>query len=121
MASPARVRSPAVCISMNVLLKGTGVLKRPDPAHEEDADEFDVDDLFDEEFNFYVEKSTSLIYEAKFFDKFIIVRPASPAFYTAIRKLTYPEFTNEFDEFWGDRTQIRNYLNGVASGLLVDL
>ncbi len=65
---------------------------------------------------FFVEESTNLIYEAKFFDDFVIVRPASPAFATAIRKLDHNEFAREFKEFWGDPDPVRVFLYGTVPG-----
>jgi len=63
--------------------------------------------------NFFTERATRLIYEASFYDDFVLVRPASPVFYTAIRQLTWNEFNAEFEEFWGDCTRLRKQLDGI--------
>lgn len=68
----------------------------------------------------YTEKSTGLIYECKFFDKFVIVRPASPAFYLAIKKLSLVEFSKYFEEFGGDVSEVRNAIRGGSIDFIVE-
>lgn len=72
------------------------------------------------DFNFYTEKSTSLIYDARFYDDFVIVRPASPAFYLSIRKLSHLEFVAEFDEYGGDQHQVAMFLLGGGEPVLIN-
>lgn len=75
------------------------------------------EDLMLREFDgvFYTEISTRLIYEAQLYEDFILVRPASPAFRLSLRKLSYPEFAMEFDEFLGNHDQLRAFLRGQES------
>lgn len=54
----------------------------------------------------HVEKSTSLIYEAKYFQEWVMVRPATPGFQKAIRRLSYVDFEKEFTDFCGNHEQI---------------
>lgn len=122
MVSQERVRLPVRCTSTKDLSRTgkAGELKKPSHDYDEDDyDEFDIHDVFDDDMSFYTEKSTNLIYEAKFFETFIIVRPASPAFYSAIRKLAYGEFADEFTDFWGDREQVRSYLDNSHEGIII--
>lgn len=74
----------------------------------------EVHDAF-EDAMFYVESNSGLIYEVKFFETFALVRPASPAFYLAIRKVPLLEFSKEFHEYGGDSESIREYLWGVGN------
>jgi hypothetical protein len=67
----------------------------------------------EENLNFFTEIDTRLIYEASFYDDFVLVRPASPAFATALRQLSWTEFTTEFEEFWGDRVRLRMQIDGI--------
>lgn len=62
--------------------------------------------------DFFTEKDTRLIYEASFYDDFVLVRPASPIFYSAVRQLSWGEFNAEFEEYWGDRLRLRRQLDG---------
>lgn len=55
----------------------------------------------------YVERETSFMYEVKFFEDFVLARPASPTFYLAIRKMSHNDFANEFDEYYGDHEAAR--------------
>lgn len=66
----------------------------------------------EENLNFFTEKDTRLIYEASFHNDFVLVRPASPAYYSAIRQLSWNEFSAEFEEFWGDCRRLRVILDG---------
>jgi hypothetical protein len=62
--------------------------------------------------NFYTENSTSLIYEVQFFEDFVMARPLSPEFYSAIRQMTWGEFTDEFHEYLGDCYRLRSLIDG---------
>lgn len=64
--------------------------------------------------SFYTELSTNLLYEVKFFETFVLTRPASPSFYLAIRKIDTLTFVKEFDEYLGDPDQLRAYLYGLG-------
>lgn len=68
----------------------------------------------------YTERDTSLLYEVKFFDSFVIVRPASPAFYLAIRKMSHNEFADEFDEYNGNHDEVFAILRGPQSDLIIE-
>jgi hypothetical protein len=79
--------------------------------------EDDFSDLFGV---IYVERSTSLLYEVKFFDGFVLVRPASPAFYQALRKISHTEFADEFEEYGGDQEAVINHIRGEVPELVID-
>lgn len=66
-----------------------------------------------EAYRFYTEKSTRLIYDVRFFDDCVIVRPATPWFAEVIKKLTLPEFEAEYEEYWGDPTEIIDAIEGA--------
>jgi hypothetical protein len=68
----------------------------------------------------YVERQTSLLYEVKFFDGFVLVRPASPAFYLALRKLSHNEFADMFDEFYGDHEDVREAIRGMTPDIVIE-
>jgi hypothetical protein len=71
-----------------------------------------------EELNLYVELSTSRIYEGKLFEEFVIARPLLPQFHDHIRKVEISAFSREFEDFQGNREEIRTFLKGyhVAQG-----
>lgn len=46
------------------------------------------------------------------FEDFVLVRPASPAFYDALRKVSLSEFTEEFEEYFGLHKEIIDFLHG---------
>lgn len=79
--------------------------------------EEEQDDLFPD---IYVEKSSKVLFEVKFFDGFCLVRPATPMFYTAIRKISLDDFTSNFEEFLGDLEEVRDALRGMTPELIVD-
>jgi len=58
--------------------------------------------------NFYTERATTLLYEARLFGDFIIVRPATPGLQDAMRRLTYNEFLRDFDEYVGHPDEVRD-------------
>lgn len=58
----------------------------------------------------YTEKATSLLYKVQLFEDFVLVRPASPGFESVTEKLSLTEFADRFDEFWGDRAQLRKLM-----------
>lgn len=72
---------------------------------------------YEPEISFYTEKGTRFIYEVQFFKDFVLVRPASPDFASALRQLSLAEFEEEFEEFWGDPQQVRDILEGRDSTL----
>lgn len=76
-----------------------------------DTDQEDSDDSIELLPLLYVERSTNLIYECKFFDTFVLVRPATPVLYLAIKKLGHDEFMDTFDEFMGDPKKVREFIN----------
>lgn len=69
----------------------------------------------DECLDFFTEIATSLIYEARFFENFVIVRPVSPAFYSGICKLDLATFANTFEDFYGDRQQVLAYIKSFGT------
>jgi hypothetical protein len=83
----------------------------PAPVHEE-VDEDLLPDVC-------TEISTGILFEVRFFDGFCIVRPATPSFYCAIKKISYSEFSEKFTEFLGDREQVREFLRGMMPDFIV--
>lgn len=77
-----------------------------------DDEVIEIHDSFDDAM-FYVETDTNLLYEVKFFDTFVLARPASPAFYLAIRKLDHMTFSREFHEYGGNPDAVKAYLWGI--------
>lgn len=67
----------------------------------------------------YVEKATRLIYECRFFDTFVLVRPATPKLYLAIKKLRHDDFINDFEEFGGDRKQVREFIHDAEPDFIL--
>ena len=79
----------------------------------------DIDYDFDDDLTFfYTEKSTALIYEARLFDGFALIRPAIPAFYLALRKISLTDFVREFEEYAGDSASIRSFLWGDPEAIV---
>lgn len=66
----------------------------------------------EENLNFFTEKSTRFIYEAQFFEDFVVVRPASAMFYNALRQLSWADFSTEFEDYLGDKVRVRLLLDG---------
>lgn len=84
--------------------------------------EGDIDDLFGDDVPFFTEIATRLIYEAQFFDDFVLVRPASPAFHAAMLKIDdYAEFTSQFEEFAGCHRELREFLNASSEGGVLEV
>lgn len=79
-----------------------------------------TDDFADTIGEIYVERDTSLLYEVKFFDMFVLVRPASPAFYLALKKMSHSEFARDFDEFYGDHEQVKTCIRGLSPELIIE-
>lgn len=69
-----------------------------------------------DEFTFFTEKDTSFIYEVRFFGDFVLVRPASTMFYSAVRQVPLGEFMDAFEEYSGDPAPIIKYLTEGLSG-----
>lgn len=90
--------------------------RRTDILHRETPLTEDNDDLLPD---LYVQKDTGLIFEVKFFDDFALVRPATPLFYTAIKKMSLEEFSDQFEEFSGDQETARLYLRGMTPDFVV--
>lgn len=66
----------------------------------------------DQPLNLYVERKTKIIWDARFFDGFVIVRPISPEMARHIRKIKSSLFVVDFDEFMGDYDTIRDWMEG---------
>jgi hypothetical protein len=69
---------------------------------------------------FYVEKKSRLIYEVKFFQNFVLVRPAAPALYLALKKLSYNDFTKNYEEYLGNPDEVREQLEGAEPELIIE-
>lgn len=67
----------------------------------------------------YTEKSTSLLYEAKLFDDFVIVRPVTPGFEMNILKVSHVDFDKDFEEYSGRHDEIYDFLGGSGIELPV--
>lgn len=68
----------------------------------------------------FVEIATSLLYEVRFFDTFVIVRPATPALYLAIRKLSHVDFSRLFEEFGGNKEEVRAFMRGMTPDFIME-
>lgn len=55
----------------------------------------------------YMQKTTCLLYDVKFFDDFVIVRPVEPEFYHLIKRLSYNDLANDFEESFVDAKALR--------------
>lgn len=62
--------------------------------------------------NFFTEKTSRLIYEVRFYEGFVIVRPASPDPSVKLRQVDWGDFLDEFEEYWGDKEQIAAFVGG---------
>jgi hypothetical protein len=69
----------------------------------------------------YTEVETDLLYEVRFFQNFVLVRPATPTFYLAIKKLSHLEFSKDFREFQGDHETARNMIRGQESDFVITI
>lgn len=67
----------------------------------------------DEVVSLWTETKTRLIYEAKFFGDFVIVRPISPGLAGLIKKLSYTELARDFTEYSGDYSVVKAYIDGL--------
>lgn len=54
----------------------------------------------------YVDKQSQLIYDTQLFDGYALVRPASPALYQFIEKISLSEFASRFEEFCGNADEV---------------
>jgi hypothetical protein len=84
---------------------------------EEEEIEEEEGELF---YEIYVETATNLIHEVQLFDDFVLVRPASPNLYLAIRKLPILEFSKEFHEYLGDCQAVRDYLKNSLADIVIE-
>lgn len=57
----------------------------------------------------YVDKNNQLIYEVQVLSDCVLVRPATPALYKMIERLTMEEFDNRFEEFYGDLAVVKAF------------
>lgn len=57
----------------------------------------------------YVDKKSQLIYDTQLFDDYALVRPASPALYQFIEKISLSEFADRFEEFCGNSDEVRAF------------
>lgn len=57
----------------------------------------------------YADKKTGLVYEAQLADSSALVRPASPALYSFIERISLDEFYDRFEEFSGDRDAVKAF------------
>lgn len=76
-------------------------------------------DIDDERPSLYTENETLLIYEVKFFHDVVLVRPATPAFHLAVRKLSMMEFGMNFSEFLGDPNEVYAFIEGEEPELYI--
>jgi hypothetical protein len=63
------------------------------------------------ELNLYTEISSGKTFEGKLFETFVIVRPVLPHLWSQTKKLNLAEFGKEFEDFQGDREQVRQFLS----------
>jgi hypothetical protein len=64
------------------------------------------------ELNLYVELETSTIVEGKLFEDFVLVRPVLPSRRREVRKVGIVDFAKTFDDFEGNRQEVRAFLAG---------
>ncbi len=64
----------------------------------------------EEDTYYYTEKSTSTVYEVKFFNGFVIARPPCPADFKSMRKIDIRTFSKEFELYAGDMSQVRRII-----------
>lgn len=55
----------------------------------------------------YMHKKTHLLYDVKFFDDCVIVRPVSPEFYHQIERLSYNDLAESYEESYVDVKALR--------------
>lgn len=70
--------------------------------------------------NLYTERATRLLYDAKMFDDFILVRPISPGYESLVRRLDHLAFADAFEEFSGNYGPIIEYLNSRDSDFILE-
>lgn len=68
----------------------------------------------EEPLNLYTEKKTSVIWDVRFFDGFVLARPIAPEMARSIRKIKDSRFQSEFEEFHGDYRWIQEWLSGES-------
>lgn len=79
--------------------------------------EYEEDELLPD---LFVEKDTHLIYEVKFFDTFVLVRPATPLLYLAIKKLDHHVFCRDFEEFCGSKKAVREFMQSREHDFIIE-
>lgn len=67
--------------------------------------EIDVDDI-----SLYVENETGIIFEAKFFEDYAILRPVTPELFHDIRKISFHDLTMHYDDFCGNRNEVLEFM-----------
>jgi hypothetical protein len=99
------------------LMTDTEVMADDSYEIEEDEEEEQEDEIF---YEIYTEVATNMLYEVQMFSDFVLVRPASPSLYTAIRKLSVIDFSKEFREYYGDAEAVRETLRSSRADLIVE-
>lgn len=54
-----------------------------------------------------MEKKTNILYDVKYFPDYVIVRPVSPSMYSYIRKMSYTDLAERFEESFVDVKALR--------------
>lgn len=62
------------------------------------------------ELNLYTEISSGKTFEGKLFNDFVLVRPVLPHLWKNTRKVPIMEFGREFEDFQGNREDVRRFL-----------
>jgi hypothetical protein len=70
--------------------------------------------------NLYTEKRTRLLYDAKMYDDFILVRPITPGWETFVQQLDHLAFADLFEEFSGCYDPIIEFLGTQSDDLLLE-
>jgi hypothetical protein len=70
-----------------------------------------------EELNLYVD-SNSTIHEGKLFETFILVKPLRAK--GSVRKVDLVDFGKEFQDFEGNREEVRDFLRGMAAPMTIN-
>lgn len=55
----------------------------------------------------FMEKKTNILYDVKYFPDYVIVRPVSPSMYSYIRKMSYSDLSERFEESFVDVKALR--------------
>lgn len=70
--------------------------------------------------NLYTERATRLLYDARMYDDFILVRPISPGFESLVQRLDHLRFADLFEEYSGSYEPIIEFLGTQGPDLILE-